>query len=102
MKAALAAVLLVTAVVVSAQEGRGQSVDPSSEGRTIVAEILSPTAVVSASGGDAMWTARRRAAAGDAVSDSSARWGGTDRLTRRCISTRLILFESPKHLRASA
>ncbi len=80
MKAALAAVLLVTAVVVSAQEGRGQSVDPSSEGRTIVAEILSQRPLLIASGG-APWTARRRAAAGDAVSDSSARWGGTDRLS---------------------
>ena len=42
MKAVLAAVLLVTVVVASAQEAAAQSVDPQSEGRTIVAQEFCP------------------------------------------------------------
>jgi hypothetical protein len=42
MKAVLAAVLLVTVVVASAQEAPAQSVDPQSEGRTIVAQRFCP------------------------------------------------------------
>jgi hypothetical protein len=42
MKAVLAAVLLVTVVVASAQEAAAQSVDPQSDGRTIVAQRFCP------------------------------------------------------------
>jgi hypothetical protein len=42
MKAMLAAVVLVTAIVASANEAATQSVDPQSEGRTIVAQRFCP------------------------------------------------------------